>query len=132
MKKSAKCAWYTIISWICKFLSTIYQKLLENCTIIYESNQKMMKFAWNVIYEHIFNDLKKQFTTILILAHFDSNLKYILKADLFDHVQENMLLQYDKNNVLQSIAYFLQKLNAVKSNYEIYDKELLAIIWCFE
>lgn len=29
-------------------------------------------------------------------------------------------------------SYFLQKLSPAKSNYEIYDKELLAIIGCFE
>ena len=66
--------------------------------------------------------------TVSILAHFDLNLKCILEADLSDHAQENVLSQYDKNNVLQSIAYFSQKLNAIKSNYKIYDKELLVII----
>ena len=64
----------------------------------------------------------------LILAHFDSDLECVLEADLSDHAQENVLSQYDKNDVLQSIAYFSQKLNAAESNYEIYDKELLAII----
>ena len=88
----------------------------------------MMKFAWDVICEHAFNDLKKQFMTVLILAHFDSNFKCILEADSFDHVQENVFSQYDKNDVLQSIAYFSWKLNTIKSNYEIYNKELLVII----
>ena len=69
---------------------------------------------------------------ILILAYFDLNFKCIFKADSSDHVQENVLLQYDKNDVLQSIMYFSQKLNTIKSNYEIYDKKLLAIIQCFK
>ena len=69
---------------------------------------------------------------VLIFAHFNLNFKCILKADLSNHAQENMLSQYDKNDVLQSIMYFSQKLNAIKSNYEIYDKKLLAIIQCFK
>ena len=66
--------------------------------------------------------------TISILTYFDSNLECVLEADLSDHAQRNVLSQYDKNDILQSIAYFSQKLNAAELNYEIYDKELLAII----
>ena len=57
--------------------------------------------------EHVFNNLKKQFTTVLILAHFDLNLECVLEADLSDHAQKDVLLQYDKNNMLYSIAFFL-------------------------
>ena len=80
----------------------------------------------------MFNDLKKQFTTASILAHFNSDLECVLKADSSDHVQEDVLLQYDKNNVLYLVAYFSQKLNTVELNYKIYNKELLTIIQCFE
>ena len=65
---------------------------------------------------------------VLILAYFDSDFKCILETDSSDHVQENVFSQYDKNNVLQLIAYFSQKLNVIELNYEIYDKKLLAII----
>ena len=78
--------------------------------------------------ECVFNDLKKQFMIVLILAYFNLNLECVLKADLSDYAQENMLSQYDKNDVLQSIMYFSQKLNVTESNYEIYNKKLLAII----
>ena len=80
----------------------------------------------------VFNNLKKQFMTASILAYFDLNFECILEADSSDHAQENMLLQYDKNNILWSIMYFLWKLNAIKLNYEIYDKKLFIIIQCFE
>ena len=72
--------------------------------------------------------MKKWFITVLILAYFNSNFECVLEADLSDHAQKNVLLQYDKNNILQSIMYLSQKLNAAESNYEIYDKKLLAII----
>ena len=53
--------------------------------------KKTVKFTWNMTCEHTFNDLKKWFMTVLILAHFNSDLKCILEADLSDHAQENML-----------------------------------------
>ena len=66
--------------------------------------------------------------TVSILTHFNLNLECVLKADLSDHAQEDVLSQYDKNDVLCSIVFFSQKLNAAESNYEIYDKKLLTII----
>jgi len=43
---------------------------------------------------------------MLILAYFDFDLECVFKADLSDHAQEDVLLQYDKNDVLYSIVYF--------------------------
>ena len=94
--------------------------------------KKDTKFLWNAKYKHIFNDLKNQFMTVLILAHFDSDLEYIFKTDLSDHALKNVLLQYDENDVLCSVIYFSWKLNTAELNYEIYNKELFVIIWCFE
>ena len=70
--------------------------------------------------------------TTLILIHFDSDLKCVLKADSFNHAQKNVLLQYNKNNMLCLIIFFSQKLNTAELNYEIYDKKLFMIIQYFE
>ena len=70
----------------------------------------------------MFNNLKNQFITASILAHFDSDLECILKTDSSDHALEDVLSQYDENNVLYSVIYFSQKLNITESNYKIYDK----------
>ena len=42
----------------------------------------------------------------LILTYFDSDLECILKANLSDHAQKDVLLQYDKNDMLCSIIFF--------------------------
>ena len=47
-------------------------------------------------------------------------------------MSEGILSQYDKNGVLHPIAYFFKKHNSVECNYEIYDKELIAIICMFK
>ena len=65
---------------------------------------------------------------VLILVYFDSDLECLLETDSSDHTQKDVLSQYDKNDVLHSIVFFSQKLNAAKLNYEIYDKKLLMII----
>ena len=50
-----------------------------------------MKFTWNIICEHTFNDLKKWFMIASILAHFNLNFECVFEADLSDHAQEDVL-----------------------------------------
>ena len=56
----------------------------------------------------------------------------IIKADLSDYVTKGILFYYNKDGVLYSIVYFLKRLNPAECNYEIYNKELLAIIRYFK
>ena len=37
---------------------------------------------------------------VSIFIYFNLNFKYVFKADSFNHAQEDVLLQYDKNDVL--------------------------------
>lgn len=43
-----------------------------------------------------------------------------------------VLSQYDDDGLLHPIAFFSKKMTPAKCNYEIYDKELLAIVRCLE
>ena len=56
----------------------------------------------------------------------------IIKADLSNYITKGILSQYNKDGVLYPIVYFLKQLNPAKYNYEIYNKELLAIIKYFK
>ena len=56
----------------------------------------------------------------------------VIKANLSNYITGGILSQYNKDGVLHPIVYFLKQLNPAKCNYEIYNKELLAIIRCFK
>ena len=56
----------------------------------------------------------------------------IIKANLANYITGGILYQYNKDRVLYPIIYFLKRLNPAKYNYEIYNKELLAIIRYFK
>ena len=56
----------------------------------------------------------------------------IIKANLFNYVTGGILSQYNKDGVLYPIVYFLKQLSPAEYNYEIYNKELLAIIKYFK
>jgi len=67
-----------------------------------------------------------------IIDNPDPNLKCIIKTDSSDYALGGVLSQYNKNGELRPVAFLSQKLAPAKSNYEIYDKELLAIVRCFK
>ncbi|KAI0993448.1 hypothetical protein K3495_g14736, partial [Podosphaera aphanis] len=89
-------------------------------------------FLWDTRAETAFQALKDSFTTAPILAHFDPEKEIIVETDASDYVSAGILSQYDENKVLRPVAYFSKKHSPSECNYEIYDKELLAIIRAFE
>ena len=56
----------------------------------------------------------------------------VVEANSSNYITGGILSQYNKDGVLHPIIYFLKRLNPAKYNYEIYDKELLAIIRYFK
>ena len=67
-----------------------------------------------------------------ILWHFDPNEQCFVETDSSDYVNASVLSQPDNNGIFHPVAYFSRRMSPAECNYEIYDKELLAIIRCFE
>ena len=85
----------------------------------------------------IFEELKQQMMTALVLKHFNSIRKVILKTNFLNYVNDEVLSQYNDENILHSVILYSKNMILAECNYEIYDKELLTIIcclkhWCFE
>ncbi len=55
-----------------------------------------------------------------------------METDSSDYVSSGVLSQLGEDGLLYPVVFFLKNLNPVECNYKIYDKELLAIIPCFE
>ena len=55
-----------------------------------------------------------------------------METDSSDYINDGVLLQIGENGLLHPVAYFSRRMALIEYNYKIYDKELLAIIWCFE
>src|SRR5438046_6946718 len=77
-----------------------------------------------------FKQLKKAFTTAPILRHFDHSRPAILETDASDFAEGGVVSQYDNGGILHPCAFFSCKFTAAELNYEIYDKEILAIVDC--
>ena len=80
----------------------------------------------------IFDTLKSTFTSAPILIHADPSKPFILETDASDYALGAILSQNDATGELHPVAFHSRKFTAAEINYEIYDKELLAIVDSFE
>ena len=85
-------------------------------------------FIWNNLTNESFKKLKELFTTAPILSLPDQERQFVLAANASDIGIGASLSQVDQDGILCPVAYFSKKLIPAKKNYNIYDKELLAIV----
>ena len=69
---------------------------------------------------------------MFIFAIFNLELKIVFKTNVSDFVLRAYLEQLDKEGKLYPIAYYLRKLLLIELNYDVHNKELLAIIAAIE
>jgi hypothetical protein len=63
-----------------------------------------------------------------LLRHYDFSKTAVLETDASDYAIGVVLSQYDAHGMLQPCAFFSRKMNPAEINYDIHDKELLAIV----
>ena len=113
-----------------------YQRFIQNYSGIVAPLTKLsgkdVPFRWMPECQTAIDTLKTAFTTTPILRQFDHNCEIIVKTDASDYVSAGMLSQYDDEGILHPVDFFSRKHSPAECNYEIYDKELMAIVMCFE
>ena len=67
-----------------------------------------------------------------ILVYFHLEKESTIETNVLDKVVNRCLSQLDKLGQLQLVVYYLRKLIEVELNYNIYNKEMLAIVECFK
>jgi hypothetical protein len=90
-----------------------------------------IKFEWSAAAERAFKMLKAAFTSAPILRYFDPRLPMVIKTNASDFAIRAILSQVE-NGCLKPVAFHLRKMAKVEINYEIHDKEMLAIISAFK
>jgi hypothetical protein len=88
--------------------------------------------VWKTEQQKAFKYLKNTFTSAPVLAQFDPDCNVIVETDTSNYVSAGVLSQYDDDGILHPVVYFSKKHSPAEYNYEIYDKELMAIICAFE
>ncbi len=114
------------------FYRRFIKNFLKLVKLFTQLTWKDTSFVWNKVCIEVFDNLKKQISSISVLCHFNVKCQAILKINAFNYVKDKILSQYDDENVLHSIVFYSKSMISAECNYHIYDKKLLTIIQCFK
>ena len=78
-----------------------------------------------------FELLKKGFTSAPILMHWIPDQPLVVETDTSDYALTAILSMYNPDGKLHPIAFHSQTFSGAELNYDIHDKELLAIYEAF-
>ena len=90
--------------------------------------KKDVKFEWTEEQQFVFEMMKKKFQESPVLQMPDPTKPFVLETDASKYASGAVLRQQDTNGDWHPCGYLSKSFNITERNYEIYDRELLAII----
>jgi len=90
--------------------------------------KKDKKWEWMEREEKAFKELKERFTKEPVLAAPDIDKKMRMEVDASDYATGGVLSMECEDGLWRPVAFLSKSLNEIERNYEIHDKEMLAII----
>jgi hypothetical protein len=117
-------------------LTNFYRRFIKDyskiCHPLTSLLKKDAKFHWSSSAEAAFNTLKLAITSDPILRHYNDSLPCILETDASDYAIGAVCSQVSPDGLPHPIAFYSRKLLPAEQNYQVHDKELLAIIAAFK
>jgi len=94
--------------------------------------RKEQKWKWEKEQEEAFGKLKEAFMMEPVLAIPDIDREMRVEADASDYATGRVLSLKGEDGKWRPVAFISKSLNTTERNYEIHDKEMLAVIRCLE
>ena len=94
--------------------------------------RKETKWNWEERQKRSFKELKERFMIEPVLVMPDLDKKMRVETDILDFATEGVLSMKCEDEKWRPVIYISKSLNKAERNYEIHDKEMLAIIQCLE
>jgi len=99
---------------------------------LHNLTRKDSVWKWDDACQKAFDELKNAVTSSPILIFPDENKSYKIEADSSDYATGAVLSQEGNDGKWHPIAFLSKSLSPVERNYDVHDKELLAIIRSLE
>jgi len=94
--------------------------------------RKDEKWWWGEEQQKAFNELKQVFMTKPVLVALDLDKEFRVEADALNYATGGVLLMKYSDEKWRPVAFISKSLNDTERNYEIHNKEILAVIRCLE
>ncbi|TFY52178.1 hypothetical protein EVJ58_g10156 [Rhodofomes roseus] len=112
--------------------ANFYRKFIhhfsERARPLVDLTRKDVRWHWDVTQQEAFSDLKNEFMKAPTLLMPDDSKPFAIECDSSKFATGGVLLQQDENGDWHPCSFISQSLNPAERNYEIYDRELLAIV----
>ena len=79
-----------------------------------------------------FDELKRVFTTKLVLAALDLDKKFRVEANALNYATGEVLSMKCSDEMWRPVTFISKSFSNTERNYEIYNKEILAVVRCLE
>ena len=113
-------------------LANYYHWFIEGFVMVarplHNTVKKDKKWEWTEKQEEAFKELKKRFTEEPVLVAPDIDKKMRMEVDTSDYAMGGVLSMECGDGLWRPVAFLSKSLNETERNYEIHDKEMLAII----
>ena len=116
----------------CNFYRRFIKDFSSIAAPLTKLTRKDTNWQWYNEQNEAFEYFKKTMTETPILSHFDPAREIILETDASDCVCAGVLSQKDENGLIHPIAFRSKTMTDAEKNYDIHDKELLAIVQAFK
>ena len=117
-------------------LANYYRRFVRNFAAIAKPlnmlTRKEEKWKWGESQQKAFEQMKEIFTTRPLLVAPDLDKEFRVEADASNFATGGVLSIRCEDGKWRPVAYISKSLNETERNYEIHDKEMLAVIRCLE
>ncbi|GLB36639.1 putative retrotransposable element tf2 155 kda protein type 1-like [Lyophyllum shimeji] len=105
----------------------------HHARLLFDLTAKDVAWTWGSAQQDAFDALKRAITSQPVLIFPDDDRPFRVEADSSDFATGAVLSQQSpEDEKWHPVAFYSKSLNAVERNYEIHDKEMLAIIRALE
>lgn len=113
-----------------------YRKFIRDYSRISKPLSRLIKkevpYVFDAVCKKAFDELKKRLLSAPILAYYDPYRETRIETDASDGVVAGILAQKGDDGQWHPVAYFSKTMAPAECNYDIHDKEMLAIIRALE
>jgi hypothetical protein len=112
----------------CNYYQRFIPKYSEKAEPLTKLTKKDEPLVWEAEQQLAFETMVMAFKTAPAVRHFDHEIEVIIETGASDYVSAGVLSQWDDDGALHPVAYYSKKHSPAECNFDIYDKELMAII----
>jgi hypothetical protein len=120
-----------------KFLGfcNFYQRFIRGFSQIAKPLNNLLKkgaqWTWEKVEQDTFDKLKRQVTEEPVLIQPDQKKQFKIEVDASNYAIGAVLMQKSDKNILHPVAFFSKTMNDAQRNYNVYNRELLALVETF-